>query len=136
MVMGSHLIYMLSIDDKIKIKFYKVGATTKNGKKPNYSEGWRVNGIIGLLVAKKLGLKPKDKVSIAIDEDNPFYWQIKKSTFGYSLGEHSKHLGFSLKWDKKIPANHGVAFYASWEIVDGAIELKFCQEEIREGRFL
>lgn len=67
---------------KIRIKFY-----SRNGK-INKDIYYRLYIFLGRDIAKKIGIKPRDKISLSYDDKNPRTWLLKKSNGvnGYTLG--------------------------------------------------
>lgn len=110
------------LDDKIRLIFLSKDSI-------NFS----LKLTIGSIVGKRIGLKDRQKICISIDEDNPFYWQIKKAEIGCTVSCANGHQFYTqIKWHGKTPKNINQYIFANWEIIDGAVELKFCQDQVKD----
>lgn len=86
---------------------------------------------LGSDVAKRLGLVDKDRLSLFVDEDNPFIMLLKKSVNGWTVSDVSASktrttslYRMQVSWRQEVPetCKEGMKF-VTWDFFEGGLRL-------------
>lgn len=118
------------LGDKVKVNFYKKEIDSKP----------KLSILIGKDVAKRLGVKAKDRLKFYLNEENPNMWQLKKieedslDTIGFSVAEAGSMFKIQVAWNFPIPekCDKGTVYCAHTFLEGGLrIYLPACSQEDR-----